>query len=209
VTVGDRFDLRREAQNPGNHLGKIIHITREGKPAPNNPFLAREGTAPEIWSLGHRNVQGAALNPQTGQLWTAEHGARGGDEINIPQAGRNYGWPIITYGVDYSGAKIGEGTAKPGLEQPIYFWDPSIAPSGMAFYTGDKFPAWRGSVFIGALAGKLLARLETGNGRITAEERILQGLNERIRDVRQGPDGYLYLLTDAANGRILRLKPAP
>lgn len=208
VTLGERFDLRDQAQNPANHLGKIVHLTPDGQPAPNNPFLNRDGTRPEIWSLGHRNVQGAALNPATGELWTAEHGARGGDEINIPQKGKNYGWPIITYGVDYSGAKIGEGTAKPGLEQPIYYWDPSIAPSGMAFYTADRFPAWRGSVLVGALAGKLVTRLETDGNRILREERMLQGLGERIRDVRQGPDGFVYLLTDDASGRIVRLRPA-
>ena len=189
VTVGDRFTLRDQAQNPANHLGKVMHITRDGRPAPNNPFLQREGVRPEIWSLGHRNVQGAALNPATGELWIADHGAKGGDEINIPQAGKNYGWPVITYGVDYSGAKIGEGTAKPGLEQPIHYWVPSIAPSGMAFYTGDKFPAWRGSVLVGALAGELLTRLSLDGNRITGEERMLQDLGERIRDVRQGPDG--------------------
>jgi glucose/arabinose dehydrogenase len=208
VVLGDRFDLRDQAQNPQNHLGKIVRITTDGRPAPNNPFVSREGARPEIWSIGHRNIQGAALNPATGELWTAEHGARGGDEINNPQRGRNYGWPVITYGVDYSGARIGEGTAKSGLEQPIYYWDPSIAPSGMAFYTGDKFPAWRGSVFVGALAGRLLSRLETTGNRVTHEERMLQGLSERIRDVRQGPDGFLYLLTDAADGRVLRVRPA-
>ena len=208
VTAGDRFTLRDQAQNPANHVGKIMHITPEGRPAPNNPFLQREGVRPEIWSLGHRNVQGAALNPATGELWIADHGARGGDEINIPQAGKNYGWPVITYGVDYSGAKIGEGTAKPGLEQPIHYWVPSIAPSGMAFYTGDKFPAWRGSVLVGALAGELLTRLSLDGNRITGEERILQDLGERIRDVRQGPDGYVYLLTDRPSGRLLRVKPA-
>jgi glucose/arabinose dehydrogenase len=208
VTLGDRFDLRDQAQNPANHLGKIVHITTEGRPASDNPFLGREGHRPEIWSLGHRNVQGAALNPETGELWTAEHGARGGDEINIPRKGRNYGWPVITYGVDYSGAKIGEGTAKPGLEQPVYYWDPSIAPSGMVFYTGDAFPGWRGSILVGALAGKLLSRLETDGDAVTGEERMLNALNERIRDVRQGPDGFVYLLTDAAQGRVLRLKPA-
>jgi len=208
VTVGDRFDLRDQAQNPANLLGKVIHIRPEGGPAPDNPFLNREGTRPEIWSIGHRNVQGAALNPQTGELWTAEHGARGGDEINIPRKGKNYGWPVITYGVDYSGAKIGEGTKKAGMEQPIYYWDPSIAPSGMAFYTGDKFPAWRGSVLVGALAGKLVSRLETSGDRITGEERMLHQLGERIRDVRQGPDGYVYLLTDSGQGRLLRVRPA-
>ncbi|MCB8821539.1 PQQ-dependent sugar dehydrogenase [Microvirga rosea] len=208
VTVGDRFDLRDQAQNPANHLGKVIHIRPEGGPAPDNPFLNREGTRPEIWSIGHRNVQGAALHPSTGELWTAEHGARGGDEINIPRKGRNYGWPVITYGVDYSGVKIGEGTKKAGMEQPVYYWDPSIAPSGMAFYTGDKFPAWRGSILVGALAGKLVSRLETNGDQVTGEERMLRQLGERIRDVRQGPDGYVYLLTDSGNGRILRVKPA-
>jgi glucose/arabinose dehydrogenase len=208
VTLGDRFDLRAEAQNPANHLGKVVHITPEGRPAPNNPFLNREGARPEIWSLGHRNVQSAALHPQTGRLWTVEHGARGGDEVNIPQAGKNYGWPVITYGVDYSGVRIGEGTAKPGLEQPVYYWDPSIAPSGMAFYTGDKFPGWRGSILVGALAGKLVSRLDTNGDKVIGEERMLQGLGERIRDVRQGPDGFVYLLTDSSQGRILRLKPA-
>ena len=208
VTLGDRFDLRSEAQNPANHLGKVVHITPDGKPAPDNPFLDRKETRPEIWSIGHRNVQGAALNPATGQLWTAEHGARGGDEINIPRKGRNYGWPIITYGVDYSGAKIGEGTSKPGMEQPVFYWDPSIAPSGMAFYTGDKFPAWRGNILVGALAGKLVSRLEISGDKVTGEERMLQNFGERIRDVRQGPDGFVYLLTDAPQGRILRMRPA-
>jgi glucose/arabinose dehydrogenase len=208
VATGDRFNLRDQAQNPANHIGKVIHITPEGRPAPSNPFLNRDGAKPEIWSLGHRNLQSAALHPTTGELWTVEHGARGGDEVNIPKAGKNYGWPVITYGVDYSGAKIGEGTAKPGLEQPIYYWDPSIAPSGMAFYTGDKFPAWRGSILVGALVGKLVSRLETDGNAVVREERMLQGLGERIRDVRQGPDGFVYLLTDSPRGRILRLRPA-
>ena len=208
MTLGDRFDLRNQAQNPANHLGKIVHIKPDGGAAPNNPFLNREDAKPEIWSIGHRNLQSAALHPTTGELWTVEHGARGGDEVNIPQKGKNYGWPIISYGVDYSGAKIGEGTKKTGLEQPVYYWDPSIAPSGMAFYTGDKFPAWRGSILVGALAGKLVSRLETNGNRVTGEERMLQNLGERIRDVRQGPDGFVYLLTDSRDGRILRMKPA-
>ncbi|MFL5133082.1 MAG: PQQ-dependent sugar dehydrogenase, partial [Microvirga sp.] len=208
VTLGDRFDLRDQAQNPAHHLGKIVRLKPEGGAAPNNPFLNREDAKPEIWSLGHRNLQSAALHPTTGELWTVEHGARGGDEVNIPQKGKNYGWPVISYGVDYSGAKIGEGTKKAGLEQPVYYWDPSIAPSGMAFYTGDKFPAWRGSILVGALAGKLVSRLETNGNRVTAEERLLQQLGERIRDVRQGPDGFVYLLTDSRNGRILRMRPA-
>jgi glucose/arabinose dehydrogenase len=208
VTLGERFDLREQAQNPANHIGKIVHIQPTGGAAPSNPFLNRDGTRPEIWSLGHRNVQSAALHPSTGELWIVEHGARGGDEVNIPQKGRNYGWPVISYGVHYSGAKIGEGTRKQGLEQPVYYWDPSIAPSGMAFYTGDKFPAWRGSILVGALAGKLVSRLETSGNRVTGEERMLQNLGERIRDVRQGPDGLVYLLTDSRQGRILRMKPA-
>jgi glucose/arabinose dehydrogenase len=208
VTLGERNDLRDQAQSLNNHLGKIVHIKPSGGAAPDNPFLNREDARPEIWSSGHRNVQSAALNPTTGELWIVEHGARGGDEVNIPQKGRNYGWPVISYGVHYSGQKIGEGTRKPGLEQPVYYWDPSIAPSGMAFYTGDKFPAWRGSILVGALAGKLVSRLETNGNRVTGEERMLQNLGERIRDVRQGPDGFVYLLTDARNGRILRMKPA-
>jgi glucose/arabinose dehydrogenase len=206
VTVGERYDLRNEAQNPANHLGKIIRIRPEGGVPDDNP--KKPGWAPEVWSIGHRNVQGAALNPATGELWTAEHGARGGDEINIPRKGLNYGWPVITYGRDYSGAKIGIGTHKEGMEQPIYYWDPSIAPSGMAFYTGDKFPGWRGSVLVGALAGSLVARLELDGDKVVREERILTELGERIRDVRQGPDGLVYLLTDSPQGRILRLRPA-
>lgn len=205
VTLGDRYDLRDQAQNPANHLGKIVRIRPEGGAAPDNP--GTPGWAPEIWSIGHRNVQGAALNPATGELWTAEHGARGGDEINIPRRGLNYGWPVITYGVDYSGARIGEGTAKPGLEQPIHYWDPSIAPSGMAFVTGDRYPAWRGNLLVGALAGQLVARLEIDGERVVGEERMLREIGDRIRDVRQGPDGLIYLLTDEDRGRILRLRP--
>jgi glucose/arabinose dehydrogenase len=208
VTTGDRFNLSDQAQNPANHIGKVIRITTEGRPAPDNPFLKRDGTKPEIWSLGHRNLQSAALHPETGELWTVEHGPRGGDEVNIPKAGQNYGWPVISYGVHYTGAKIGEGTAKPGLQQPVHYWDPSIAPSGMAFYTGDKFPGWKGSVLVGALAGKHVARLEMKGTEVVREERMLRDLGERIRDVRQGPDGFVYLLTDASQGRILRLRPA-
>jgi glucose/arabinose dehydrogenase len=207
VVLGDRYDLMREAQNPANTIGKIIRITPDGQPAPGNP--QRAGWAPEIWSIGHRNIQGAALHPATGQLWTAEHGARGGDEINAPKPGLNYGWPVITYGRDYSGAPIGEGSAKAGLEQPLFYWDPSIAPSGMVHYTGDRFPAWRGSVFVGALRGQLIARLTVDGERVLREERMLQGVG-RIRDIRQGPDGLLYLLEDGSDdrGRILRIVPA-
>jgi len=208
VTLGERNDLRDQAQGLNNHLGKIVRIRPTGGAAPDNPFLNREDARPEIWSLGHRNIQSAALHPTTGELWTVEHGARGGDEVNIPQKGKNYGWPVISYGVHYSGQKIGEGIRKPGMEQPVYYWDPSIAPSGMAFYTGDKFPAWRGSILVGALAGKLVSRLETSGNKVTGEERMLRNLGERIRDVRQGPDGLVYLLTDSPQGRILRMKPA-
>jgi glucose/arabinose dehydrogenase len=161
-----------------------------------------------VWSYGHRNPQGAALHPATGALWLHEHGARGGDEVNIPRAGRNYGWPIIAYGRHYSGFRIGVGTRKEGLEQPIYFWDPSIAPSGMAFYTGEVFPEWQGNLLVGALKFRLLARLELEGEKVVGEERLLEDLGERIRDVRQGPDGYVYLLTDSKDGRILRLEPA-
>jgi glucose/arabinose dehydrogenase len=208
LTMGEHFTFRDEAQNLANHLGKIVRIRPDGSVPPDNPFVNRAGAKPEIWSYGHRNSQGAALNPQTGVLWEHEHGPRGGDEINIPQAGRNYGWPVIGYGIDYSGAKIHESTHKAGMEQPIKYWVPSIAPSGMAFYTGDLFPAWKGNLFIGALAGQMLVRLELDGDKVTKEERLLTNLGERIRDVRQGPDGALYLATDSASGRILRVTPA-
>jgi glucose/arabinose dehydrogenase len=208
VTLGDRFAYREEAQNLANHFGKVVRINRDGSVPPDNPFVGRDGAKPEIWSYGHRNVQGATLDPATGRLWTAEHGARGGDEINRPEAGRNYGWPMITYGVDYSGARIGEGTAKPGMEQPVHYWDPSIAPSGMTFYTGDAFPDWRGDLFVGSLKFGYVARLDVEDGRIVGEERLIEDLDQRIRDVRQGPDGNLYLLTDEDEGAVLKLAPA-
>jgi aldose sugar dehydrogenase len=206
VTLGDRFDLRDQAQDPANHIGKVVRIKPEGGAAEDNPKNA--GWAPEVWSIGHRNIQGAALHPQTGDLWTAEHGARGGDEVNIPRRGLNYGWPVISYGVHYSGAKIGTGTKKEGMEQPVFYWDPSIAPSGMAFYAGDKFPGWRGSALVGALAGQIVSRLELDGDKVVREERMLKELRERIRDVREGPDGFAYLLTDSSEGRILRVRPA-
>jgi glucose/arabinose dehydrogenase len=205
VTTGDRFYARDEAQNPANHIGKVIHITPDGAPAAGNP--KREGWDPKVWSIGHRNIQGAALNPETGALWTAEHGARGGDELNHPEAGKNYGWPVITYGRDYSGLKIGEGTAKEGLEQPVYYWDPSIAVSGLAFYTGDLFPDWKGNAFVGGLNGAQLERLVLDGGQVVAHEKLLGDLGQRIRDVRQGPDGALWLLTDEVEGKVLRLVP--
>jgi glucose/arabinose dehydrogenase len=206
VTLGERFSERNEAQNPGNHIGKLIRITPDGKAAAENP--KRQGWRPEIWSIGHRNVQAAALNPGTGRLWTIEHGARGGDEINIPDAGKNYGWPVISYGRNYDGSKIGEGTQKAGMEQPVYYWDPSIAPSGAAFYTGDLFPEWKGNLFVGALAGQALHRLVIQDDKVVGEEVLLKDLNERIRDVRVGPDGAIWLLTDRQDGRVLRVVPA-
>ncbi|MGX5734686.1 PQQ-dependent sugar dehydrogenase [Bosea thiooxidans] len=206
VTVGDRYSQRDQAQNPANHIGKMIRIRPDGNVPADNP--KKPGWAPEIWSIGHRNIQGAALHPQTGQLWTAEHAARGGDEINTPKAGLNYGWPVISYGIDYSGAKIGEGTAKPGLEQPLFYWDPSIAPSGATFYTGTAWPGWKNSLFVGALAGSMLVRFSIESEKVAGEERLLTHIGERIRDVVQGPDGLLYLLSDEANGKVLRVRPA-
>jgi glucose/arabinose dehydrogenase len=207
ITIGDRGQ-RERVQNPKFNRGQVIRIHTDGRMPKDNPFIGKSGARPEIWSLGHRNAQGAGLHPKTGRLWTVEHGAAGGDEVNIPLAGRNYGWPVISYGRHYSGAKIGVGTHKPGLEQPIHYWDPSIAPSGLAFYTGDKFPRWRGNLFIGALRGRHLARLVLDGRKVIGQERLLAGLGERIRDVRQGPDGAIYILTDSRNGRILRLVPA-
>jgi aldose sugar dehydrogenase len=208
VTLGEHYSGRNEAQNLANHLGKIVRITTDGAAPPDNPFVGREGAKPEIWSYGHRNPQSLAINPANNELWEIEHGPRGGDEVNIIGKGKNYGWPVIGFGIDYSGAKIHESTSKPGMEQPIKNWVPSIAPSGIAFYTGDLFPRWRGSLFTGALAGQFLVRLQLNGNAVTSEERILQNLNERIRDVRQGPDGALWLLTDSSSGRLLRITPA-
>jgi glucose/arabinose dehydrogenase len=209
VAIGDRSSSPPHdyAQRLDNTLGKIIHITPEGRPAPNNPFLNREGVAPEIWSYGHRNPQGLTVHPATGELWNVEHGPRGGDELNQPQAGKNYGWPVIVHGIDYPGAQIGEGiTEKAGMEQPVYFWDPVIAPSGMTFYYGDLFPQWRGDLFVGALGGQMLNRLRLEGKRVVAEEPLLVGEGRtRIRDVRTGPDGALYLLTDA--NALLKITP--
>ena len=207
ITQGDRASFRNEAQNLGSLIGKIVRINSDGTVPRDNPFVGRSGARPEIWSYGHRNVQAAALDPVTGRLWTVEHGARGGDELNQPNAGRNYGWPVITYGRDYSGAKIGEGTEKEGMEQPVYYWDPVIAPSGMAFYTGEAFRGWKGSVLIGGMSPGRLVRLSLRDGKVAAEERYLSELRERIRDVRQGPDGSLYVITDSSDGRILKLTP--
>ena len=187
-------------------IGKIVRINPDGSVPRDNPFVGRDGARPEIWSYGHRNVQGAALDAR-GELWTAGARRPGGDELNHPRAGRNYGWPIITYGVDYSGARIGVGTSRPGMEQPVDYWDPVIAPSGALFYTADRFPAWRGDLFLASLQRRGLVRLRLLDGRVAAEERYTLTPNARIRDVRQGPDGLIYLLTDEPNGRIVRLEP--
>ncbi len=205
VTMGERYYARDEAQNPANDLGKLVRLMPDGSPYPGNP--KRDGWRPEIWSIGHRNMQGAALHPGTGKLWTIEHGARGGDEINIPEAGKNYGWPVISYGRNYDFTKIGIGQRKEGMEQPIYYWDPSIAPSGAAFYTGEVFPEWKGNLFVGALAGQALHRLVLDGDKVVGEEALLTALDERIRDVRMGPDGALWLLTDNSAGRVLRVVP--
>ncbi|MBS7704386.1 PQQ-dependent sugar dehydrogenase [Chelatococcus asaccharovorans] len=208
VTLGERFDLRDKAQDLDNHLGKVVRINRDGSIPADNPFVGRSGAKPDIWTYGHRNPQSAAINPRTNVLWTIEHGARGGDEINISRKGANYGWPVIGYGTHYSGAKIGAGTTQKGMEQPVFYWDPSIAPSGMVFYTGNRYPGWQNSLFTGALAGQMLVRLQLQGDRVIREERLLTDMGARIRDVRQGPDGLLYLLTDESNGRLLRLIPA-
>jgi aldose sugar dehydrogenase len=207
VTVGDRYSHRDRAQDLSTTIGKVVRINPDGSAPRDNPFVGRAGALPEIWSYGHRNVQAAALDAR-GELWTVEHGARGGDELNNPQPGKNYGWPVITYGRDYSGAQIGYGTSRPGMEQPVYYWDPVIAPSGSTFYSGTAFPDWRGDLLVGSLSPGGLVRLRITNGRVAVEERYLAELRERIRDVREGPDGALYLLTDSSRGRLLRVEPA-
>jgi glucose/arabinose dehydrogenase len=205
VTIGDRSDSPPwdVAQRLDNDLGKIIHITAEGAPAPDNPFIGKPGVLPEIWAYGTRSQEGLAFDPRTGRLWEIEHGPRGGDELNIIEKGKNYGWPVIVHGIDYPGTAIGEGiTHKEGMEEPVYYWDPVIAPSGLAFYSGNLFPQWRGSVFVGGLAGKLLDRLTIVNDKVVAEEPLLTDLHSRIRDVRVGPDGAVYVLTDSGTGTV-------
>lgn len=209
LALGDRF-RRDQVQDLGNDFGKVIRLKRDGSVPADNPYVGRDGVRPGIWSHGHRNIQGAAWHPERREVWTVEHGARGGDEINAPQAGLNYGWPVITYGRDYTFLRIGEGTAKPGMEQPLHYWDPSIAPSGLAFHAGETLaiPAWRGNLFIGGLKEQRLSRLELDDQRVVHEERIDVAGNQRIRDVVMGPDGHLYVATDAPDGRILRIDPA-
>ena len=207
LALGDRYHHRDAAQKLDNHIGKVVRVHKDGSVPPDNPFVGRAGALPEIWSYGHRNAQGATLAPD-GRYWMHEHGPQGGDEINIPQAGRNYGWPVITFGENYGGGKIGEGTARAGMEPPLHYWVPSIAPSGMAFLTSDRYgPAWKGNLFVGSLKFGFLGRIELNGDAVRAEHRLLAEGRERIRDVRQGPDGLLYVLTDAVNGRLLRLQP--
>ena len=219
VTQGDRSVTpgRMQAQNMDSGIGKIVRINKDGSIPKDNPFAGKDGVLPEIWSVGHRNIQSAALHPATGELWEVEHGTRGGDELNIARKGKDYGWPTAAYGIEYNGSPILEGqTQKPGTEQPIYYWDPVIAPSGMIFYTGNLFPAWKGNIFIGGLGSNNLVRLEIKGERVVGEERLLQGTKtgetakpDRFRDVRQGPDGAIYLVTDMpqGQGRILKLVP--
>jgi glucose/arabinose dehydrogenase len=213
ITLGERSitEGRMQAQRMDGLLGKIVRLNPDGSVPRDNPFVGKVGVRPEIWSFGHRNVQAATLHPATGELWETEHGTRGGDELNISRKGLDYGWPTIAYGIEYAGGTITGGIQqKEGMEQPKYYWDPNIAPSGMVFYTGNLFPAWRNSLFIGGLGSLNLVRLSVNGERVTGEERLLQDLQpqrERIRDVRQGPDGGLYLLTDNARGRVLKLVP--
>jgi aldose sugar dehydrogenase len=214
VTMGERSDnaTRPQAQQLGSHFGKILRITTEGQPAPGNPFTGQQGALPEIWSLGHRNIQAATFDAQ-GRLWSIEHGTRGGDELNLIRAGVNYGWPVQAYGVEYNGNPINSAagaatTQRDGMEQPVYYWDPVIAPSGAAWYTGSAFPGWRNSLFVGGLASMRLVRLTLGtNGRVTGEEHLLVGRNKRIRDVKQGVDGNLYVVTDHDEGELWRIAP--
>ncbi|MCK8785959.1 PQQ-dependent sugar dehydrogenase [Roseomonas sp. NAR14] len=210
LSTGDRYVDKMRAQRLDDLAGKVLRLTPDGRPAPGNPFLGQQGARPEIFTYGHRNPQGLALHPATGAVWEAEFGARGGDEVNLLRPGRNYGWPLVTRGVDYDGSRIGEGASRPDLEEPLHWWVPSVSPSGIGFYAGDAFPAWRGSLFLAALNTPGLVRLSTegapGGERVTGEERLLWG-RTRLRQVLQGPDGFLYLLTDETQGRILRLEP--
>jgi glucose/arabinose dehydrogenase len=207
LTLGERSmpQPRELAQDLSTHLGKVLRLKADGTPAEGNPFAGRDGAQPEIWSYGHRNVQGAAIHPESGKLWTVEHGPRGGDEINIPEAGKNYGWPVIIYGIEYPGGAVGEGiTSKDGMEQPVYYWDPVIAPGDMTFYTGDLFP-WKGDLLVAGLASGVVVRLELDGERVVAEERLFSDIGARIRDVTQAPDGSLWLLTDESDGQLIHV----
>ena len=207
LTLGDRGDKER-AQKLDDHAGSVIRLHDDGRVPIDNPFVKRAEALPEKWTLGNRNMQGASLHPKTGELWTHEHGPQGGDEVNVMRSGLNYGWPVITYGVNYGfGTRIGEGQTKPGMVQPLHLWVPSIAPSGMAFVSGSKFPQWTGDLLVGALRDQMLVRLELDGEKVVREERLLRGIVGRIRDVRMGPDGLVYLLTDDSEGAFLRLEP--
>lgn len=207
LTLGDRGDKDR-AQKLDDHAGSVIRLHDDGRVPADNPFTKRSGALPEKWTLGNRNMQGAALHPQTGELWTHEHGPQGGDEVNVMRSGLNYGWPVITYGVNYGlGTRIGEGQSKPGMVQPLHVWVPSIAPSGMAFVSGSQFPQWQGDLLVGALRGQMLVRLVLDGEKVLREERLLQGRVGRIRDVRMGPDDFIYLLSDGPDGALMRLEP--
>ncbi|MDI9246069.1 PQQ-dependent sugar dehydrogenase [Marinobacter sp. CHS3-4] len=207
VSVGDRGDMER-AQDTADDAGGVHRITINGEPAPDNPFIGDGAVNDTFFTYGNRNIQGMTQHPDTGDIWTHEHGPKGGDEVNVLRAGANYGWPKVTYGIGYSGLPITNKTTMPGIEDPLHYWDPSIAPSGMAFYTGDLFPNWQGDLFVGALKMRKLVRLRFDANDVVAEEDLLQDLNERIRDVRMGPDGALWLLTDSSNGKVYRLVPA-
>jgi glucose/arabinose dehydrogenase len=214
ITLGERSDtpMRPQAQQMNSHMGKILRINPDGSVPADNPFVGQANAKPEIWSLGHRNVQASAFDAQ-GRLWEIEHGTRGGDELNLVQKGRNYGWPLQAYGIEYSGASPissaagTSSTVREGMEQPVYYWDPVIAPSGAQWYSGDAFPAWKGSLFVGGMKDMLLVRLTIRNDRVTGEEHLLTDRKQRVRDVRQGPDGALYIVTDQANGELWRISP--
>jgi glucose/arabinose dehydrogenase len=210
VTMGERFTQRERAQDLDNHLGKVVRINTDGSAPADNPFIGRAGALPEIYSYGHRNPQGLLVDPRDGRVWEQEHGARGGDEINVLKPGANYGWPEVAYGVNYNGSRIGRGErSRPGVEQPLHYWDPSIAPSGMAIYRGDRFPGWKGDLLVGALKYELISRLDLDDqGRVVGEEQFLKGALGRVRDVEEGPDGLVYVVTDESPGGLYRLEPA-
>ena len=209
LTIGEGFEYREKAQDLSSDLGKLVRLNDDGSVPQNNPFIGQGGVRPEIYTWGHRNEQGLVFDAQSGRLWETEHGPRGGDELNLIVAHKNYGWPVITYGMDYSGAYVSPYTQRAGLEQPVIYWTPSIAPSGLAIYHGDKFPAWNGDLFVGALAFKHLRRVHLdAQGNVISQEQLLNDKHWRIRDVRVSPDGYLYVSTDEDDGRVLRLEPA-